>query len=460
MKLRYISSLIAPSLLTVMMLSSTSCKKYVDVGVSPNLVSTTQAFNSDASATSTIVSLYSYYPTTSGIRYASVLGGISSDEMQYTSSDASVQQFAQDALVNTNSYSENYLWSYAYQVVRETNLAINGINSSASISAAAKSQLLGEAKFMRAFTYFYLVNFFGGVPLSLDPVELNNATLPRATTQAVYTQIITDLKDAVNLLPANYAGIANFKARPNKWAAAALLARVYLYNKDYVNAEALSTQVIGSGTYTLPAPSSAFINTSPEVILQFATQFGYSIFGSPFGAANTSTNVVLPTYALYPNFTKLFEKGDTRKTNWVDSLNYNGTKYYRIAKYKLATATAGNEYNVVLRLAEQYLIRAEARAQQGNIAGAQADINVVRTRAGLPNTTAATQGDLLTAIAAERKVELFGELAHRWFDLKRTGQTGKVLSPLKPTYKATSDLFPIPYSQLLINPALNQNPGY
>lgn len=461
MKLRYIyHSATVFSLVVLLSLFGSSCKKYVDVGLSPSLVSPAQAFGSDASATSAVISLYSYYPTVLSVRYGTVLGGISSDELLYTNTDASVQQFAQNALLSTNTYNENYLYNYPYQVIRATNLAINGVNNSAAISANTKNQLIGEAKFMRAFTYFYLVNFYGDVPLSLDPVEINNATLPRASIQAVYNQIIADLKDAVNLLPAAYAGNPALKARPNKWAAAALLARVYLYTKDYANAEALSTQVIGSGTYSLPAPASAFINTSSEVIFQLATLNGFSVFGSPYGAANTSTNVFLPTYALYPNFTKLFEKGDTRKTNWVDSLTLNGTKYYRVAKYKLATATSGNEYNVILRMAEQYLIRAEARAQQGNISGAQADINAIRTRAGLPNTQAATQPDLLAAVAAERKLELFGELAHRWFDLKRTGQADAVLGPLKSTWKSTSALFPIPNSQLLLNQALKQNPGY
>jgi hypothetical protein len=126
------------------------------------------------------------------------------------------------------------------------------------------------------------------------------------------------------------------------------------------------------------------------------------------------------------------------------------------------TATAGNENSVILRLAEQYLIRAEARAQiNSNLAGSQSDLNKVRNRAGLANTTATTQSTLLTAIANERKVELFGEFSHRWFDLVRTGQVNTVIGALKPTtWKPTAVLMPVPYSQILLNTNLIQNTGY
>jgi hypothetical protein len=122
---------------------------------------------------------------------------------------------------------------------------------------------------------------------------------------------------------------------------------------------------------------------------------------------------------------------------------------------------AGNEYNVTLRLAEQYLIRSEARAQLTKISGAQADLDSVRIRAGLAKTTASTKDDLLTAIASERKVELFGEFSHRWFDLKRTGKADQVIGALKPaTWKSTAVLAPIPSDERLKNPSLTQNDGY
>ncbi|MDO5969574.1 RagB/SusD family nutrient uptake outer membrane protein, partial [Flavivirga aquimarina] len=119
------------------------------------------------------------------------------------------------------------------------------------------------------------------------------------------------------------------------------------------------------------------------------------------------------------------------------------------------------EYPVVFRLAEQYLIRAEARAELGKISEAQSDLNVIRNRAGLGNTTASTKEALRDAILDERQVELFTERGHRWFDLKRRGEAADVLAPLKPSWQDTDVLFPIPESELLLNPnLLPQNDGY
>ena len=118
----------------------------------------------------------------------------------------------------------------------------------------------------------------------------------------------------------------------------------------------------------------------------------------------------------------------------------------------------------MFRLAEQYLIRAEARAQQNNISGAQADLNAIRTRAGLANVTATTQTGLVTAIYHERQIELFTEFGHRWFDLKRTGQLDAVMGIAAPqkggTWASYKALIPIPASEISINPHLTQNPGY
>ncbi len=447
-------------MMTIALLLS-SCEKYVDLDVSPDKLTVEDTYSTDASATSAVLALYSYYPTTYCVGYFSYLGGIYSDELQYTGSTAELMQFGQSSVSTTNSNNENYLWIYPFQVIRQANLTIAGVTNSATITTAAKNQLLGESKFFRAWLNFNMVNYLGDIPLAVNTSELENAYLPRSTTEAVYTQIVSDLKDAQSTLPEAYAGTAAMKLRVNKWAATALLARTYLYQKDYANAEAQATQVISSGVYSMTALSNAFINTSTETILQFSTLYGASTFGGTY--RTSAATLTPPTYVLQADFMKSFETGDNRKTAWVDSIAYNGVKYYRILKYKQNTATAtatGNEYNVILRLAEQYLIRAEARAQQGNITGAQADLNVVRTRAGLAGTTAASQPDLLTAILNERKVELFGEYSQRWFDLKRTGKADAVMSALRSTWKSTNVLMPIPYNQILLNDKLTQNPGY
>ena len=463
MKIKYnLSKLLLISAGLFAMIIPSACNKYVSLEAPVNKIDASSAYTTDNTATAAVLALYNYGIYSSfGSMYIdfNVLGGISSDEMHYTGTTTpDITDVENNSIAISNSQAAN-MWSFAYSELLVANDDITGITNSTTLTPSVKSQLLGEAKFFRAFVNFYLVNYYGGIPLTTnDP--LASATLPRASVADVYSSIISDLKDAQTLLPTAYVG--SLKARVNQYAATALLARVYLYQKDYANAEAMATAIINSGTYSLAATNSVFLNNSTETILQFATYYGYSTLATSYRTATATATIAPPTYTLTSNMVSSFESADNRKTNWVDSTVYSGIKYYRINKYKLYTATAGNEYNVVLRLAELYLIRAEARAQQNNLTGAAADINVIRTRAGLGATTAATQTTLLAAVAQERQVELFGEFSHRWFDLLRTNQANAVLSVLKPTtWNATrSLLFPIPDAQRTLNPALTQNPGY
>lgn len=460
LKNKYILTLLSMSLLLT---GLSSCEKYVTIGVANGQLSSDSTFASAGSATAATLALYSYYATTqSSMPYLTVVGSLPADELRYNGSTADFLEFAQANVTTINSTLASNFWFYPYNVIREANLIIDGVSRSATLTDSVKNQLIGEAKFFRAYYFYFLVNYFGDVPLAINPLELQNATLPRSPADKVWAQIIADLKDAESRLSAAYASTSTYpRTRVNKYAAAALLARSYLYTKDYANAESEASKVIGATdiSYSLPDPASSFINTSPEVILQFATQYGFSTF---YGSSYRSTSATaVPFYTLYPGFVDAFEAGDKRRTQWIDSVLSNGVQYYKINKYKLATATAGNEYNIILRLAEQYLIRAEARAQLAtNLIGAQTDLNAVRTRAGLGNTTATTKDALIAAILAERKVELFGE-THRWFDIKRSGLINTVLPPVKPFYiSATNGLFPVPASQILVNPNLTQNQGY
>jgi starch-binding outer membrane protein, SusD/RagB family len=174
--------------------------------------------------------------------------------------------------------------------------------------------------------------------------------------------------------------------------------------------------------------------------------------------------------ALSPQLLNSFEPGDMRRIDWVDSFYTSTASYYYPFKYKVKGGTAittVTEYEMVLRLAEQYLIRAEANAQQGNTGAALYDLNVIRKRANLQNYSGATdESSLLTAILHERQVELFTEWGHRWLDLIRTGNGNSVMSLVTPQKGGTwnSDgyqlLYPIPQSELSVDYNLSQNSGY
>jgi hypothetical protein len=162
-----------------------------------------------------------------------------------------------------------------------------------------------------------------------------------------------------------------------------------------------------------------------------------------------------------------FSAGDLRLGNWIKSVNITTagvTKTYSHPyKYKVisGTVTVKTEALVFLRLAEMYLIRAEARAENSNLGNAISDLDVIRSRAGLltPTDPAITQADLLDAIARERRLEMFAELGHRWLDLKRTDKANSILKD-KPNWTIQDQLYPIPFADIQANPSIKQNDGY
>jgi len=163
-----------------------------------------------------------------------------------------------------------------------------------------------------------------------------------------------------------------------------------------------------------------------------------------------------------------FEPGDNRLADWVGVDTSGGMTYYYPYKYKVGYGGGTPEYLTVLRLAEQYLIRAEARAEQKNItgpSGALADLDAIRMRAGLGAYTGPTdQASVLALILHERQVELFTEWGHRWMDLIRTGNITAVMDSVEPTKGGTwtSELAldPLPNLDIASDPNLTQNPGY
>lgn len=447
------------TLIVGVVLTAPSCSKFVELGAPPTQVLFEDAFKTDAAAQSVIMGIYSLSSavTNGFLTHANFYTGISADDVQHNGTDASTQEFSKNALLSTNGFVGS-TWSSIYSLIKNTNNAISGITASNSLTPSTKAQLLGEAKFLRAYFYFELVNLFGDVPLPLkdDYSAFENAVLPRTPAAQVYAQILKDLTEAQAALPTAYVG--TFRGRVNKYAATALLARVYLYQKDYANAELQASSVIASGLYSLPSPDVNFINNSNEIIWQIGNATGISVFGANYVTLPT----VIPNYTLSDGTYQSFEStADLRRTNWVTPKTISGKTYYGISKYKLASGT-GNEYNVALRFAEQYLIRAEARAQQNNVGGAKNDLDAVRTRAGLTGVSATlTQLQMLSAIEQERKMEFFGEWGHRWLDLKRTDRANAVLGALRPTtWKTTSVLYPIPQAQIIINTNLTQNAGY
>lgn len=468
-KLRYFRKSARKSFLVIVtMLFIISCKKSVTVPPPTDFVVSETIFQTDGTAIGAVTGIYSEMMnnrnsstqfTASGI---TIYAGFCADELQHTQPNfSSRSEFINNQLNATIPEIATLFWDRAYKYIYYANACLEGLEKSTTLSPDIKNKLKGECYFIRAFCYFYLVNLFGDVPLVVVADYRVNMNLPRESSNKVYDKIVDDLVKAEILLPEEYdlTGGAAPKTRPNKKAATAMLARVFLYKKDWVNAELKSTEVIGSGNFQLKDnPETVFSSSTPEEVIW---QLSPVVSTANTWEGNLLLPPVSPTaqpgYILTSTLLNSFETGDERYTSWIAPR----LTYFFPNKYKIKTISPpAKEFYVVLRLAEQYLIRAEARAQRNNLDKAVEDINTIRDRAGLDVTSASTQEEILLAIEEERRVELFAEWGHRWFDLKRTNRADTVLRALKTTWESADTLWPIPSDQIRLNAALVQNQGY
>lgn len=455
-----------------------SCKKLVDVAAPDTQLTNTNVYSTDETAIAAMNGVYTHisasYLFSGGITSMSLFPGLSADELNVvTSGGAMFIDYYTNNLSNTSTGSSDF-WNNIYPLVYDVNSIITGLNGASGLTPAIKKQLMGEAEFMRAFFYFYLVNLYSDVPLIITTNYAANAIMARTPQAQVWQQIISDLKDAESLLSPNYLdgtllNVTTTRVRPTKWSALALLARVYLYTGDWSDAESQADSVLSnSGTFNLLMNlNDVFLKDSAETIWELQpVNSNQNTQEASFFILSGAPNFLFPVY-LDSMLVNAFEPGDQRKVNWVDSVIAGGTYYYAY-KYKAGYSTSNNlEDEVVFRLAEQFLIRAEARARQGNIANALIDLNTIRNRAGLSSLGDSNESSLLLDILHERQVELFTEWGHRWLDLKRYGVINSVMgspgnecSKKSGTWDSAAQLYPIPLFDLQHDVNLLQNTGY
>lgn len=448
----------------VMSISSlTACKKFVDINPPATQIYSEALFNDKDAIVSAVSGLYSQMASQTNTIPAgglSLYGSLSSDELINTIGNAELDVFSQNSLSAGNeSVTYGRLWKPSYSMIYHANKILEGLALS-HISTSIKNQLSGEALVIRSLNYFYLTSLFGDVPLILNTDFEYNSKQPRVASSIIYDQIIEDLQKAVNLLSPEYP--SSGRVRVNKYAAHALLARVYLFAGSPEKALSHADTVINNGGYALETnPNNVFLSSSTEAIWQLMPVNLY--LDTPEGNIFVPfSNQSVPSYTFRPSFISSFEGGDARFDSWVGLNTINGNNYY--FPYKFKNRVGGppyGEYTLILRLAEQYLIRAEAYALTGNIDLAVGDINIIRQRASLPEISLISQAEAINAIMQERKSELFAEWGHRWLDLKRLGLADSALKDLKePHWDATDVLYPVPLTELQSNPFLTQNPGY
>ncbi|SDH40910.1 Starch-binding associating with outer membrane [Chitinophaga filiformis] len=452
----------------------TSCQKYLDNGQLPaGTIGGSDAYISDNSISAIVTGSLAAL-NGSGPDDFPGLTGLYTDEllpMPNTSANNKIHMCYEDAI----SPATVNFWSSTYSKIYALNLAIEGINAT-NAQLYFKNQWLGECYFLRAFNYYYLTNLYGDVALALTSDFNVTNKLSRAPQSDVYRQIISDLKMATSMLPATYrdgyGSVTADRARPNLRTAQALLAKMYLATGEWQRAADMADSVIADNdTYKLVGLADVFLKNSQETIWSMAmiddritAEFESYNNSMPATVTTEPVSTYLVQVQLTDDLLNSFEPNDGRYTNWVRATTYTGitptATYYFPNKYK--SVANGAERSMILRLADIYLVRAEARTALKNLSGAQEDINVVRSRAGLSNTTASTETELQAAIAQERRVELFTEMGNRFFDLRRTGKLDAAMIAAKGNgiWTAYKQFWPIPPSEITYNPNLTQTFGY
>lgn len=467
----------------------TGCKKLVEIDPPKNTITTEQIFSDNTQAEWAIAGIYSKMihgtnhsligttaETDFGAGLSTVLGSLSSDEMYHSEGPVRTDLY----YLNINHLTTQTgtltigAWKTAYKLIYDANAAIEGLAASKSpvLLDSVKKELTGEALALRSFAYFYLVNFFGDVPLALTIDYTKTAGLSRSPVNKVYEQMIKDLTLAKSLLADDFSVGKNERVRVNKWFAEALLARIYLYTGQYQNAINSASDVINRSDlfFLEPELENVFSSTSREAIFQLkpvnsdpaiknGTPEGYLFM--PFQAGDSGP------YRFTDNFLSSFHQDDKRKSKWMMETADGFSPYkYTIGQYNGMAYGDQPQYYMVMRLAELHLIRAEAALllSDANKDDAIADLNALRGRAGLGNLpTTLTPEQVKNAIADERKFELFAEWGHRWLDLKRTGKAAEVLSQIPAKQPWAGDyqlLYPIPESEIENNRSIIQNPRY
>jgi len=450
-------------LISMILFVAASCDSFVEVDLPKSQLTTESVFENYSTAEAALTDIYSKIRdkgmlTGDGIGISNHLACYSDEMISNENVTNPSFSFYSNALLPTNTIVADY-WNSAYNQIYATNSIINGCEQSSSLTQAQRNQLTGEALFIRSLEHFYLLSIFGSVPYVSGTDYKTNIKISKMAPEQMYAEIISDLETAADLLPETYAAAP--RIRPNKYAAKALLSRIYLFSGKFPEASNAASAVINNQSlYAVENINSLFLINSKETLWQLhsGTAGKNTTDGAYFIFTAGPPQFVWLSSSLYNSFSA----GDLRRTYWIKEVTDASGTWYHPYKYKENFDTSvSKEYTVVLRLSEQFLIRSEARVMQGDLIGAKEDLNKIRKRAGLPDTLALTQSEILDAILEERRHELFTEYGHRFFDLKRNGKLNFALGNIKAGWNTTDQVFPIPEAEINANPNLKpQNQGY
>lgn len=404
-----------------------------------------------------------------------------------------LDNFTMDA---TNPYISP-LYKGHYRAIARANVAIEGIARVESMDEALRSRLIGECKFLRAYSYFLLVQWFGDLVLVTKTLQGDEYyAQTRQPKEVIYAQIEQDLKDAAAVLPEKDGYPASEKGRVTQAAAKGLLAKLYMLKKDWANAEAQCMDIINGGKYSLltryadnflPVGENGTESVFEIQTVALETQQAAGPGSSPYnmvqgvrGVPNLGWGFNRPS----DNLVSSYENGDPRReatiiyvgeilpdgsTQVKDNPEIINERYNQKAWVPAHSGLQDNgPGNIrVLRYSDILLLAAEAKNELGKSGEALPLLNLVRKRARgtnnfiLPDVTVTDQTQLRERIYRERRVELAME-QHRWFDLVRWGRAETVMTALGKSFVANKhEVLPIPQTEVdLTSGKVTQNNGY
>ena len=406
-------------------------------------------------------------------------------EIQWSSATVSEMECDEMNLTSTNGFV-NSVWNLCFTTISRCNNILARIDD-VDFDESLKSQYKGEAMFLRAYCYFYLVRLFGDLPLIevafRSPNEIAAFDMSRKPVSEIYDLIIRDLQTSANLLN-GVSGLS--KSHASVGAVKTLLGKVYLTRQEFGLAATTLKEVIDMTAYSLAIDyKTLFTNNNddlPESIFEIKYISGNVGEGNGFSSVFTPPRFDM---AIFPgnmqgsgrivpteDVANVYETNDLRRIASISDsvLLMNGTKAANIYGLKFVDFTTGIQGDgginfTSLRYADVLLMYAEALNETSKTEEAHPFLNLVRNRAGLPSLEGLSKADFTLALEKERRVEFLCE-GHRWFDLVRTGRAKTVLNQyfqnngLNFTVDDDELLMPIPQSERDINPNLEQNPGY
>lgn len=446
----------------VLVLSYTSCEKMVEVDLPINQLTADQVFESTSTAEGALSALYAEMQSFSIIAggatgFGGLLGSYTDDLDGYDiySNNASMDLF--NNIQNPSNTTVKLVWGNSYRQIYMANAIIEGLEKSTAIGEKDRNRIKGEAIFIRSLIYYYLTEIFGDIPYITSTDYNVNQSLSKLKMNEILQRVSQDLSTASPLVEMDYRNAERIYV--NRKTLDLLSSLVYMRLKQWSQAEGLLYGIINSPLYSFPQDlSKTFKKDGKHILWQLKPIFANA--ATPEASLYNFSSGVPRYYAASDNLMSSFSASDQRKTNWLSPITTGQKTYYKINKYKTITNNT-DEYSVVFRLQEAYLLMAEVMAQQNRSGEGANYLNTVRHLAGLGDISGAiTKESLLEEILSENRREFFSERGIRFLDLKRNDKLD-ILNVVKPNWKSFHLLWPIPLSELALNQSLNpQNNGY